>query len=492
MALQKKICASSMEELQKALSDKGLTVSPVPEKGRCLFTTRDFSPGEVIIWEEPYVSVPNKSSAKCEWCFTSTNLKRCSACHVVYYCGNTCQKSDWKLHRVECKALSKVDKERIKSLTPSVRLMVKLYLRRKLQDEKVIPATVLDNFNLVESLVSHIADIDEKQLVLYAQMANLVNLILQRPEMSIKEIAEKFSKFSCNAHTICDAELKPLGTGLYPLVSIINHSCLPNSVLIFEGRMAVVRAVQHIPKGTEVLISYIEMAGSTATRQKALSGQYFFSCTCIRCIKLGQNDDIQESAVLEGYRCKDKRCSGFLLRDSGNKGFRCQLCGLFRDREEIKIVVNEMESMSEKASFSLSNGHASVMYKMIEKLQQKLYHQFSVNLMRTRENLLKILMELQDWKEALKYCRLTIPVYKRVYPECHPLLGLQYYTCGKLEWWLGETGEAYRSLAKAAEILRITHGTNTNFMKELFVKIEEARAEFSYRISSTWKIEEDV
>lgn len=21
-----------------------------------------------------------------------------------------------------------------------------------------------------------------------------------------------------------------------------------------------------------------------------------------------------------------------------------------------------------------------------------------------------------------------------VYPECHPLLGLQYYTCGKLEW----------------------------------------------------------
>lgn len=45
MALQKKICASSMEELQKALSDKGLTVSPVPKKGRCLFTTRDFSPG---------------------------------------------------------------------------------------------------------------------------------------------------------------------------------------------------------------------------------------------------------------------------------------------------------------------------------------------------------------------------------------------------------------------------------------------------------------
>ncbi|KAK4370441.1 hypothetical protein RND71_009916 [Anisodus tanguticus] len=484
-----------MEELQESLSDKGLTVSSVPEKGRCLFTTRDFSPGEVIICEEAYVSVPNKSSAKCERCFTSTNLKKCSACHVVYYCGNTCQKSEWKLHRVECKALSKVGKERIKSITPSIRLMVKLYLRSKLQDEKAsFPTKFMDNYNLVESLVSHMTDIDEKQLVLYAQMANLVNLILQWPEINVKEIAENFSKFSCNAHTICDTELKPLGTGLYPVVSIINHSCLPNSVLIFEERMAVVRAVQHIPKGTEVSISYIEMAGSTATRQKALKEQYLFSCTCIRCIKLGQHDDIQESAVLEGYRCKDKRCSGFLLRDPGNKGFTCQLCGLFRDKQEIKNIVNEIQSLSEKASFSLSYGHkkdASVMYKMIEKLQLKLYHQLSINLMRTWENLLKILMELQNWKEALKYCRLTIPVYqsklalpKGVYPECHPLLGLQYYTCGKLEWWLGETEEAYRSLARAAEILRITHGTNTTFMKELFVKLEEARAEFSYKISS--------
>lgn len=40
--------------------------------------------------------------------------------------------------------------------------------------------------------------IEEKQLVLYAQMANLVNLILQWPDsqINIKEIAEKFSKVS--------------------------------------------------------------------------------------------------------------------------------------------------------------------------------------------------------------------------------------------------------------------------------------------------------
>ncbi|CAA2994865.1 histone-lysine N-methyltransferase ASHR1 isoform X1 [Olea europaea subsp. europaea] len=482
-----------MEELQKALNDKNLTVSSLPEKGRCLFTTRDLFPGEVILSEDPYVSVPNKNkespNSKCEWCFSSSNLKKCSGCHVVWYCGGTCQKLDWKLHSVECKALAKVDKNRVKSITPSIRLMVKLYLRGKLQQQKIIPTTATDNYNLIEPLVSHMPDLEEKQLVLYAQIANLVALILQWPEseINIKEIAENFSKLSCNAHSICDSELRPLGTGLYPVISIINHSCLPNSVLVFEGRLAVVRALQHIPKGAEVSISYVETAGSTITRQKALREQYFFSCTCSRCLKMGQVDDIEESAILEGYRCKDRRCNGFLLHDSDNKGFICQHCGLLRSKEEIENIAIEVRSMSEKASMAISSGNntqANSAYKMIEKLQLELCHPYSINLMRTRETLLKILMELQDWKEALVYCRLTIPIYIRAYPPFHPLVGLQYYTCGKLEWLLGETEEAVKSLTKALNVLRITHGTKTPFMMELLSKLDEARAEVSYKRSS--------
>lgn len=38
------------------------------------------------------------------------------------------------------------------------------------------------------------SELDEKQLMLYAQMANLVNLILQFPSIDLKEIAENFSK----------------------------------------------------------------------------------------------------------------------------------------------------------------------------------------------------------------------------------------------------------------------------------------------------------
>ena len=41
-----------------------------------------------------------------------------------------------------------------------------------------------------------------------------------------------------------------------------------------------------------------------------------------------------------------------------------------------------------------------------------------------------------------------------------------------------------KSLTKAVDILRITHGTNTPFMKDLLMKLEEARAEASYKCSS--------
>lgn len=474
-----------MEELQQALKNCNLTVSTISEKGRSLFTTKDFHPGEVIISQEPYVCVPTQK--RCDGCFSTTNLSKCSRCQVVWYCGTPCQKSEWKLHRLECQALSRLDNHKRKSVTPSIRLMLKLYLRRKLQDDKIIPSTAMDNYKLVDALVAHMSDIKEEQLVLYAQMANLVHLILQWPEINIKEIAEFFSKFACNAHTICDSELRPLGTGLYPVVSIINHSCLPNSVLVFEGRVASVRAVQHVPKGTEVLISYIETAGSTVTRQKALREQYLFTCVCPLCSKVGQYEDVRENAILEGYRCKNETCDGFLLRTTDGKAFQCQECGLVRDKEEIKQIATEIKFLSEEASKPSSSGNyheAISIYKMIEKLQTKLYHPFSINLMQTREAILKSLMKLEYWREALAYCKLTIPIYQRVYPAVHPLLGLQYYTCGKLEWYLGDTEEAIKSLTKAVDILRITHGTKTPLVKELLMMLEEARAEASYKLSS--------
>ncbi|CAN6298103.1 unnamed protein product [Urochloa humidicola] len=483
--------ASWAEQLQHELAGRGLAVASIPGKGRGLVASRTFFPGEVIISQEPYVSTPNKIlvGSSCDHCYASSNLKKCSLCRVTWYCSSDCQKEEWKLHQLECRAMAALTEDRKKMLTPTIRLMVRLVLKRKLQNEKAIPSSGIDNYYLVDALESHIAEVDENQLVLYAQMANLVNLVFSSLELDLKEIAHTFSKFACNAHTICDPELRPLGTGLYPVISIINHSCVPNAVLIFDGRTAYVRALQPIGKDEEVSISYIETAAVTKKRQNDLK-QYFFTCSCPRCVKVSEED-----ALLESYRCKNQACDGFLLPEPGKKAYTCQKCSISRDEEEVTKMTREIPLLSDKASSFLSSGNTSEagsIYKIIEQQEQNLYYAFSITLLHTRETLLKIYMELQDWQTALTYCRLTIPVYERVYPPFHPMIGLQFYTCGKLEWLLECTEDALKSLTRAADILGITHGTKSQFMKELFGKLEEARAEVSFKLSSSRVHDEQI
>ncbi|CAN6303777.1 unnamed protein product [Urochloa humidicola] len=483
--------ASWAEQLQHELAGRGLAVASIPGKGRGLVASRTFFPGEVIISQEPYVSTPNKIlvGSSCDHCYASSNLKKCSFCRVTWYCSSDCQKEEWKLHQLECRAMAALTEDRKKMLTPTIRLMVRLVLKRKLQNEKAIPSSGIDNYYLVDALESHIAEVDENQLVLYAQMANLVNLVFSSLELDLKEIAHTFSKFACNAHTICDPELRPLGTGLYPVISIINHSCVPNAVLIFDGRTAYVRALQPIGKDEEVSISYIETAAVTKKRQNDLK-QYFFTCSCPRCVKVSEED-----ALLESYRCKNQACDGFLLPEPGKKAYTCQKCSISRDEEEVTKMTREILLLSDKASSFLSSGNTSEagsIYKIIEQQEQNLYYAFSITLLHTRETLLKIYMELQDWQTALTYCRLTIPVYERVYPPFHPMIGLQFYTCGKLEWLLECTEDALKSLTRAADILGITHGTKSQFMKELFGKLEEARAEVSFKLSSSRVHDEQI
>ena len=46
----------------------------------------------------------------------------------------------------------------------------------------------------IDLIRTDISEVDENQLVLYAQMANLVDLILPSVELDLKEIAHTFSK----------------------------------------------------------------------------------------------------------------------------------------------------------------------------------------------------------------------------------------------------------------------------------------------------------
>lgn len=49
-----------------------------------------------------------------------------------------------------------------------------------------------------------------------------------------------------NSFNICDKEMKSVGTGIYLGASILDHSCDPNAIALFNGTTIYIRTVKDI------------------------------------------------------------------------------------------------------------------------------------------------------------------------------------------------------------------------------------------------------
>lgn len=85
------------------------------------------------------------------------------------------------------------------------------------------------------------------------------------------------------------------GTGLFPSVARINHSCSPNVKLDFHGNCGRITATSLLPlaPGQELSISYIRKEQDVHTRRRQLL-EYGFVCQCERCV-LEDTGDVRKT-----------------------------------------------------------------------------------------------------------------------------------------------------------------------------------------------------
>src|SRR5690348_5100364 len=79
--------------------------------------------------------------------------------------------------------------------------------------------------------------------------------------------------------------------GLFPLSSYLNHSCDSNVGVkqpSYRGDILSFRAIKPIKAGDELTISYWEDPDVT-TRRKELWRNFYFKCSCVRCIREAHN-----------------------------------------------------------------------------------------------------------------------------------------------------------------------------------------------------------
>ncbi|CAN0276956.1 unnamed protein product, partial [Laminaria digitata] len=74
------------------------------------------------------------------------------------------------------------------------------------------------------------------------------------------------------------------GVGLFPVGAMFNHSCQPNCVWRTDalGNLRV-SAVEDVPAGSQLFISYVDILQPLPVRQDLLRQHFFFECACPRC-----------------------------------------------------------------------------------------------------------------------------------------------------------------------------------------------------------------
>ena len=106
--------------------------------------------------------------------------------------------------------------------------------------------------------------------------------------LSADEVSHIVLAIQCNAHSIKISSGDVIGVGLFPTVSMMNHSCIPNcahtfSVSQFSPVRLEMRAIRDITAGEELCYSYVPLYQSTEKRRAQLSAAYSFICCCERC-----------------------------------------------------------------------------------------------------------------------------------------------------------------------------------------------------------------
>ncbi|KAG9229588.1 hypothetical protein BJ875DRAFT_387044 [Amylocarpus encephaloides] len=213
----------------------------------------------------------------CSYCLLDkepSELKRCVACKVARYCSLVCQKADWKLiHKSECPILCKLP-----GVPPTPTRALYQYLLRypKAGNE-------LDAWSA--GLEHHVTDLkkDTKrwdEMVLQSRAA--VDFSKSAPS-KVEMVTRLLGIMATNAFRATLPDDSPIGLCFEPALALVNHSCSPNAFVMFDGRKVSLRALEHIEKGDEVFISYIDSTQGREIRRKELQQRYFFQCNCEKC-----------------------------------------------------------------------------------------------------------------------------------------------------------------------------------------------------------------
>ncbi|CAN7991816.1 unnamed protein product [Ixodes pacificus] len=414
-----------------------------------------YARGTEILTSQPFVYITEKERRGriCDFCFSgSENLRRCSRCKILYFCGKKCQAAAWPDHKVECACLEKVSPE-----VPAnpVRFFCRLLIKLKVRLAATRPPfhCKCGHSRSYKRHISCGADrtgvwartflrrpggtrgrdqegcqaggavpeaVDDSRGVLGRQVpASCRNWPRDLWKGKLRIFAIPVSSH-CTSHFLDSP-------------SILDHSCTPNAQAVFDGLTLRLRATADIECDSVdgIRVSYIDLKELRRTRMEELKERYYFSCNCPRC----SADEAQEYLTEESpsLTAKAKELLGEFMRAE------------VHTRENLVRLRGQAEALLSSHELPATDAARTEALELLS----------------------KSCLEMGDFDAALPYYLAKEETYRRCYGPYSPVYGVLLFTIAKLYHHKALLPEALQFFEKASEVVTVSHGRNHRLYRDL-------------------------
>ncbi|XP_068572151.1 SET and MYND domain-containing protein 4 isoform X2 [Cebidichthys violaceus] len=304
-----------------------------------------------------------------------------------------------------------------------------------------------------------------------------------------------------------------IATAIFPTLSLLNHSCCPNTSLVFSTgtslsadfsesvtehrstarRVTVtVRASKAITPGQEILHCYGPHSSRMATRerQRLLQEQYYFLCQCEACtLQQQQQQQQQEQEEEEGSEGRQQgsgvggspqsgllcdKCKGSLKKsnEDGGKGFVCSqsscahrvsLSEVSRRLQEIKVDLEKAVDLMERERpdealrlLRRTQSHPGLTFAETHPVQGEL-----------EDATARAYATMGDWTNAASHLERSAVAIGSQYGEDSIELGQQLFKLAQLHFNGGARGPALSVIPKVRQLLCLHVGPLCHEIQEL-------------------------
>ncbi|XP_043355099.1 SET and MYND domain-containing protein 4 isoform X2 [Dermochelys coriacea] len=226
---------------------------------------------------------------------------------------------------------------------------------------------------------------------------------------------------------VADSEQVCLATALFPVTSLLNHSCDPNTSVTFSGTAVTVRASQPIPRGQEIFHCYgpHRCRMRAAERRQRLLCQYFFECRCQACLdELGS--DVTGIVATRDIFC----CSSCHASMQGEDVLRCSsgACTLLVGRDYLLHQLWDLQLQVKTALGLLQDNQPNQAVELLMRCQMDAENFLSAEHMLVGEiedHLAQGYATLGKWQEAARHLQRSIQIVEARHGPSSVETGLQ-------------------------------------------------------------------